>query len=353
MLVGLLDEASSLYGNPDVSYPLFKKLRVQVVRLDMYWGGTKFGIAKRRPAHPADPADPAYDWSLYDRAANYASQYGVKLMFTIWGTPPWANGGRKPQYAPTRMRDLQNFARAAAEHYSGATLAADGRTIPAIRLWTAWNEPNQPFQLSPQYKNVRGKWVMQSAIDYAKMCTAVYAGVHSTLLAGEKVGCGLTAPLGNDNPGGKRPVPTPMSFMLAVKNAGLKARNFDAWAHNPYASSPKDTPTTKPKSRGAVTLGNIDVLIAQMTKLWGRKRLWLTEYGYQTKPPDKTFGVSWSKQALYLKQAFAIARKNPRVDVMLWFLLKDEPLLSGWQSGLMTTGGRQKPAFNTFMKLPR
>ena len=34
------------------------------------------------------------------------------------------------------------------------------------------------------------------------------------------------------------------------------------------------------------------------------------------------------------------------------FLLKDEPLLSGWQSGLMTVNGRQKPAFTTFMRLP-
>ena len=54
---------------------------------------------------------------------------------------------------------------------------------------------------------------MQSAIDYAKICTAIYTGVHATLLKGEKVGCGVTAPQGNDNPAGKRPVPTPISFM--------------------------------------------------------------------------------------------------------------------------------------------
>jgi len=352
MLVGLLDEASALYGNPDVSYPVFKKLRVQVIRMDLYWGGTQFAVAKRKPLHPADPADPAYDWSLYDRAANYASQYGVKLMFTFWGTPRWANGGKKPQYPPTKMSDLQNFARAAAEHFSGTELAADGRTIPAIRLWTAWNEPNQPFQLAPQYTKVGKKWVMTSAVNYAKMCTAVDLGVHSTLLANEKVGCGLTAPLGNDNPDGKRPVPTPISFMKAVKSAGLKAKNFDAWAHNPYASSPKDTPTTKPNGKGSVTLGNLDVLIAQVTSQWGPKRIWLTEYGYQTNPPDKTFGVSYTKQAQYLTQAFAIARQKPRVDVMLWFLLRDEPKVAGWQSGLTTFGGKQKPAFNAFMRLP-
>ena len=86
--------------------------------------------------------------------------------------------------------------------------------------------------------------------------------------------------------------------------------------------------------------------------LWGKKPVWLTEYGYQTNPPDKTFGVSWTKQAQYLKQAFAIARKNPRIHMMIWFLLKDEPILAGWQSGLMTATGKKKPAFAAFASLP-
>jgi hypothetical protein len=38
--------------------------------------------------------------------------------------------------------------------------------------------------------------------------------------------------------------------------------------------------------------------------------------------------------------------------MMLWFLLKDEPLLSGWQSGLLTTRGVKKPSFTAFMNLP-
>ena len=55
-----------------------------------------------------------------------------------------------------------------------------------MRLWTAWNEPNQLFQLYPQYKRIRGKYVMLSAINYAKICTAVYTGVHATLLDGRE-----------------------------------------------------------------------------------------------------------------------------------------------------------------------
>jgi hypothetical protein len=87
-----------------------------------------------------------------------------------------------------------------------------------------------------------------------------------------------------------------------------------------------------------------------VTQLYGNKRIWITEYGYQTNPPDALFGVSYAKQALYLKQAFAIARKNPRVDMMLWFLLRDEPTLGGWQSGLETAAGRKKPSFVAFEK---
>ena len=37
--------------------------------------------------------------------------------------------------------------------------------------------------------------------------------------------------------------------------------------------------------------------------------------------------------------------------MMLWYLLKDEPVLSGWQSGLMTYQGKRKPAFGAFAAL--
>ena len=88
-----------------------------------------------------------------------------------------------------------------------------------------------------------------------------------------------------------------------------------------------------------------------MTRLYGNKRIWITEYGYQTRPPDRTFGVSWRTQARYLSQSFAIARKNPRVDMMIWFLVKDERRLSGWQSGFFTAGGHRKPSYTAFRRL--
>ena len=351
MLVGIVDDAQTLYGDPDKTYPLLKKLRVQVVRVNLYWGG-RFGVAKRRPSLATNPNDPAYDWRLFDRAVTYASKNGIKVLFTIMYSPSWANGGRAQNVAPRNSEDLRKFAYAAAWRYSGTFTPAKATTkLPAVRLWLAWNEPNNPINLTPQYRRVGSKWVIQSAVEYAKICTAVYTGVHGTKLPGEKVACGATAPHGNNAPRSTRPSVSPIGFLRALKKAGL--RKFDAYAHHPYYGSPRESPTTKPPSSAAVTMANLGTLTAELTRLYGPKRIWLTEYGYQTNPPDRQFGVSYATQARYLTQAYAIARRNPRIDMMLWFLLRDDSRVAdGWQSGLFTSSGVRKPAYDAFRKLP-
>jgi hypothetical protein len=354
MRIGIYDEAQTLYGPVDTTFSLFKQLHVQEVRLNLYWGG-RYGVAKTRPAAATNPNDPAYDWTLYDRTVFLAAQTGVHVLFSVYGTPTWANGGKGPNVAPTRATDLRNFAYAAARRYSGVFRGTDGRTIPAVKEWLAWNEPNNPVFLIPQYKRTANGWTIQSAVDYAKICSAVYNGVHATLASAERVGCGGTAPRGNNNPSTARASVSPLAFLRAVKKAGLKS--FDAWAHHPYYGTPTETPTTKPvTAKGApptaITLANLGDLIKEVTRLYGNKRIWITEYGYQTNPPDRLFGVTLTKQAQYLTQAFAIARKNPRIDMMLWFLLKDEPTVAGWQSGLLTASGARKPSFAAFQRLP-
>jgi hypothetical protein len=169
------------------------------------------------------------------------------------------------------------------------------------------------------------------------------------MLAGEKVACGVTAPGGNNSPTGGRPTISPIAFLQAAKKAGMK--KFDAYAHHAYPRKPTETPTTRPP-KNAVTLANIGDLTKELTRLYGPKPVWITEYGYQTNPPDRVDGVSWAKQALYLNQAFAIARKNPRIQMMIWFLFKDEPVLGGWQSGFLTASGVKKPSFAAFASLP-
>jgi hypothetical protein len=371
LLVGINDEADTLYGNPAAGFAALTTLRAQVLRVNLYWGGIKWAVANKKPSDPTDPGDPAYDWSLYDRLVEYAHVNNIKVMFSILFTPSWANGGGARNAAPTNADDLRNFAYAAAERYSGyyvpptwqqnASLGIGNGPLPLVNMWTAWNEPNNPLWLAPQYKRVGGSWVIESAVQYAKICNAVYTGVHSVLISpakgfvqGEQVACGVTGPKGNDAPGTSRASVDPLSFLTAAKRAGMKT--FDVYAHHPYADAGIEKPSYVPvgRYRRRVQLGNIGALLTQLTKLYGPKHLWITEYGYQTNPPDRTiFGTSWANQALYMKQAYAIARANPRIDMMLWFLVRDEPSISGWQSGLETIGGKKKPAWNAFRLLPR
>lgn len=367
-MVGINDEASTLYGDPGRAFEILTALRAQVVRVNLYWGGTKWAVAATRPADATDPGDPAYDWALYDRLVRYAARNDIKVVFSILFTPGWANGGRARNVAPTDATDLQEFAYAAAVRYSGYWTPpesqqdpSDGEAatpLPAVTLWTAWNEPNNPVWLSPQYKRVGGRWRVESAYQYARICNAVYRGVHSVLISpergpvpGEQVACGVTGPRGNDSPRSSRPEVDPLSFMASAKRYGL--RTFDVWAHHPYPLRGSDSPTYVPRpAEHAVLLGNIGVLLQKLKQLWGPKHLWLTEYGYQTNPPDRTvFGVTWTRQAAYMLRAYALARANPRIDMLLWFLVRDERKLGGWQSGLMTASGRLKPSFAAFQTL--
>ena len=343
--LGIFDQGQTLYGGA-AAFSDYKALHVQELRIDLVWAR----VATSRPADATDPADPAYDWSAYDKAIEEAAAEGIHVLLSIVGTPAWANGGKPQNVAPADARNLREFAVAAATRYSGGYLSG-GSALPAVRDWTAWNEPNNPVFLVPQWKRTKAGWTIASAAAYAKICNAVVDGVHSLPYAGERVACGVTAPRGNNAPTSARSSVSPLAFLRAVKKDGLKT--FDAWAHNPYYSRPTETPASRPRTPNgtaatAVVLGNLSDLTRTLTQLYGDKRVWLTEYGYQTNPPDSIFGVSWAKQAAYLTQAVAIARRNPRVDLLLWFLLRDEPSLGGWQSGLLTTHGAEKPSFAAF-----
>jgi hypothetical protein len=37
--------------------------------------------------------------------------------------------------------------------------------------------------------------------------------------------------------------------------------------------------------------------------------------------------------------------------MLLWFLLRDDTAAGGWQSGLITAGGRKKPSFIQFQRI--
>lgn len=358
MPVGFYDD-EQVFGRTDWAFTQLKSLRAGIVRITIDWSA----VARRRPTAPADPSDPAYNWTAVDNVVTQAAKNKIRVLAAIYGTPRWAGPGKSR--LPRRVTDLRLFAFAAAKRYSG-TFEIEGtdpvRVLPVVRHWLAWNEPNNPVFLFPQFiRTKKGVYLKQAAKNYAKICNAIVGGIHAAgRLSGEKIACGVTAPRGNNNPKSSRQSISPISFVRQMKRFG--AKGFDAYAHHPYYGHRLETPTYKPRLNkgpkivgGPVLLGNIDDLTREVTRLWGRKPIWITEYGYQTKP-DRHLAVTYQQQAQYLREAFAIARKHPRIQMMLWFLLRDQAVtraFDGWQGGLITKNGVRKPAFRSFQRVPK
>jgi hypothetical protein len=95
-------------------------------------------------------------------------------------------------------------------------------------------------------------------------------------------------------------------------------------------------------------MASLERLLSEVQKAWPGKHIWLTEYGYQTNPPDRLLGVSWAKQAQYIGESALRVYRAARVDMLIQFMVRDDTSSSGWQSGFFTTGGKKKPSYDAW-----
>jgi hypothetical protein len=296
-------------------------------------------IASKKPKNAANGDDPAYHLSDLDELVFQSGLYGLRVMIDINGTPKWANGGKAPNVMPKKLSDLTTFARMLATRYNGNT--GHG----SVSLWSVWNEPNLGLFLKPQFS---GKKIVGPA-NYAKLFKAAYAGIKSgNRLA--KVAIGETSARGRDKPlKGKSDAIAPGTFAKYL--AKVKGLKFDAWAHHPYPTSPNLKPTQKVRYPN-VTLSTMPKFESDLKRFFHRSvPVWITEYGHETRPAEK-HGVTLAQQAAYAKQALGIARKDPNIQMFIWFVFRDTKG-NPWQSGLYAQNGAQKPAFDAFGAVAR
>jgi hypothetical protein len=103
----------------------------------------------------------------------------------------------------------------------------------------------------------------------------------------------------------------------------------------------------------------IDAL-ARRRKLPRHLPIWITEFGYQTKPPDPLQGAPLKRAAAFMDESEWIAFRNPRVASYSQYTLLDDPPRPGsgplrwssWQAGLHFRNGKKKPYVYDAFRLP-
>jgi Cellulase (glycosyl hydrolase family 5) len=336
LLIGFQDDAALRWAaNRAASLDLARDANAGVIRTIVGW----HTVAPERPTTPTDPFDPAYRLDDVDDLARSAQQRGIELLVTIWGTPEWANGNQKPNRPPTDTADLEAFATALADRYSGRHPG-----YPAVRLFSAWNEPNLEQFLSPQFDEA-GRSVGPEI--YAPVARAIYDGVKAAS-PDALVAVGETSPRGRDLPseGTVQDSHSPPRFarLLAEQEPPLE---FDAWAQHPYPPR-ADVAPADPVRWPRVGIENLERFGESLDGWFERSQtpIWITEYGHETLPLEP-LGIDPELQAQFADESLALAAENPRIRTFVWFILRDTPG-TPWQSGVVAEDGSPKPAFATF-----
>ena len=327
----------------------FDRLGVDVVKVNLFWD--EVAPNRRRKPRGFDGANPAdYSWSNYGDVINGIIDRGMRPFLSLGGRGPrWATGskGRKGTYRPN-AKEFGLFAEAA------------GRQFPQVDIWSIWNEPNLYSWLSPP----RRKGVPVSPSIYRKLYLAGHRGLMAsgnddTILLGELMPRG-----GTD----ERKIP-PLQFLREMACLDRNYRQYrgraaklrecsrvgriptSGFAYHPYtlAGGPnvdeaRDDAAIGQLGRVRATLDKL----ARRGKLPRRLKIWITEFGYQTRPPDP-FGTPIGRAPNLMDLSEWIAFRNPRVATYAQYTLRDNDF---WQAGLRRANGRPKRRVYEAFRMP-
>jgi hypothetical protein len=248
----------------------------------------------------------------------------------------------------------------------------DAGPLPAVDMFTIWNEPNQPGFLKPQWAMENGAWVASSADVYRAMVQAAYPAIKSAAPSA-RVLIGATASMGSNHPGLRSVAPLAFLRQLACVDRNLTpittgaCANFtplpgDGWSHHPYSLLWR--PDWVPHNPDMAPIGATFRLTSMLRTLVREGRIapadanvYMTEYGYGTNPPDPESPFGLSDQVKNLAWAENLALRDPAVKMWPQFLLRDRPdgpagpqmrMFGDWHTGLFFNDGTPKPSAATF-----
>ena len=373
------------------------RLGVDVVKVMANWR-MMAPAGERKPDgfDGANPEDYSADaWAPYDDLVGKARARGMRVLFALGGlAPDWASAkGSIPGSKRPDVGEFRKFVKAVGTRYSGsyvvggggdapgppppddpelplplrlqASPAQAGTTLPRVGLYAVWNEPNLGNWLAPQYRNGRPF----APHHYRRLVNAAKAGLSATDHGGDGLLIGELVPYG----AAKNRI-RPLEFMreMACVNGryrpfrGRAARkrgcdNFRALpgsglGHHPYTLA--GGPGVRAAHRDDAPVAYLHRVVKTLNKL-GRKnrvkrrrmKVWVTEFGFQTNPPD-IFQTPIRKVPRFMGWSEWLMWRNPRVASHSQYLLRDEPDNSSFQTGIRFADGKAKPGVYNAYRLP-
>lgn len=365
---------ASTSAHRDLRLDEMKALGADIVKIRIDWrGAAPSPTSKQKPAgFSGDDSTqyPAGAWTNYDAVLRAIVERGMTPYVLLGGAAPdWAGGkfgrGGRPDAA-----EFGRFVRAVGSRYAGTfspPSANPMHPLPRVEHWSFWNEPNLTGWITPQYKD----GVPLSPRVYRKL---VYAG-HDALAAsghgGDEQLIGELMPFAR--PGHEDNKVPPLQFLRelacvddgyraytgkAAKErgcSGFKALPGTGLAYHPYTLS-GGPDVVDP--RDSASIGEIRRVVRVLDALSNRHRLesgrmpvWISEFGFQTNPPDR-YAAPIEKVPGYLGESEWLAYRNPRVASYAQYPLIDDPPSGSFQSGLRTSDGKKKKGVYDAFRLP-
>ncbi len=360
----IVQDNAAMLGQPDATAAEFAALGADVVKVQLHWDDV-VPPGRRRPAG-FDASNPAsYHWDTYPGAINAIIAAGMQPYLSIGAQAPrWATNGRGR--AGTGRPNAKEF---------GLFAEAVGRQFPNVHIWSIWNEPNLYSWLSPQRK--RG--VPQSPSIYRRLYLAGHAAFGATGHGGDRILLGELMPRGGTSSKKLRPLDFLREMVCLDRNyrqyrgRAARARGCgrigriptSGLAYHPYTLRGGPGIHDGP---GDAAIGELDRVTKMLDALGRRGKLprklplWITEFGYQTNPPDRIFGVTLKRAAAFMDASEFIAFRDPRIASYSQYTLNDDPprpsggrpfqRWSTWQSGLRFGNGKAKPYVYGAFRLP-
>jgi hypothetical protein len=399
----MMDDNHLVYGSDALrgkALAQMQALGVDYVRVTVLWANVALGAqAYDHKRHinfnPSNPKDyPPANWNRYDNLVSNAARDGIGVYFDVTGPGPAYSHAKAPASLAKSLdptwepndQQFYDFVFALGTRYSGKYKV--GKTvIPRVAVWSLWNEPNQGGWITPQWHNVGGQLVPESAVIYRRLFTfgaLALSRTGHTAKTGDAVLMGETSPVGAPRQNATSAM-DPTTFIRAVfcvdandvALTGTAASvlgcsdfttnptlNATGYAHHPYTKG--TAPTTPSPNPNDITLANIaalpallDAIAASTHRVAPGLPVLLSEYGYETNPPDPIFGTSLANQTAWINEGDYLAFLQPRVAGMTQFLLYDVPPVrtapkgsrtywSTYQSGLLFADGKAKPSESAY-----